>query len=377
MKQIINKLHAKVYQNKVNKNFFSPGRVNLIGEHTDYSGGYVFPLAIDLGIYAAVSKRNDNQIFVYSDNFKREGKVKVDPNLVFNKNKSFINYIQGVLFVLKRHGFRTNQGLDITIISNLPVGAGLSSSAAIEILFLTIFKTYNNFKVKDLEMVKMAKQVENEYMGVATGIMDQFAVLMGKKGKAMFLQTDSLKVKYVPINLEKYTLVLMNTNKKRELVDSDYNERFASVKKAGIKLGKVLGELSIKEFKALSKKITDPKVLKRAKHVVNENARTKLAVKALNNKDYELLGRLMVQSHVSLKEDFDVSCQELDYLVEANLNLKALGARMTGAGFGGTMIALYKGKAPSFNTLKKKYHQKFNKPLDIYYAKASKGASLT
>jgi galactokinase len=375
MKESLHKLHLKLYKEAPLSYFYAPGRVNLIGEHTDYSGGLVLPLAINLGIYAAVSIRNDQKINFFSQNFKSLGIVSFDRSIKNKENKGFVNYVLGVISVLEKAGHQINKGLNISIISTLPVGAGLSSSAAFELLFLEIFKQLNNLKIQDLEMIKLAQKVENDYLGLASGIMDQFVIKMAKSNHALFLNTQTLTFKNIPINLNNYHLVLMNTNKPRQLISSAYNERFKTVKKAELILSQSLGKISSKELAQNLSLIKNPIMKQRVEHVVLENRRVKDAVKALKEKDYVKLGGLMHASHISLKEKYQVSSPELDYLVNENLKLKALGARMTGAGFGGTMIALYQGELPSFNKLKIAYKKKFSIPLDIYIAKASKGVN--
>jgi galactokinase len=375
MKESLRKLHLKLYKETTHSYFYAPGRVNLIGEHTDYSGGLVLPLAINLGIYAAVSIRKDNKIRVYSQNFKSEGIVSFDRSIKLTKMSGYASYIVGVMTILEKAGYSINKGLNISLISTLPVGSGLSSSAALELLFLEIFKSINKLKIQDLEMIKLAQKVENDYLGLSSGIMDQFVIKMAKANHVLFLNTNTLKHKNIPINLNKYHLVLMNTNKPRKLINSAYNNRFNAVKKAEAILGKSLGKIFSKDLRLNLMLLKDPIIKKRVEHIVLENSRVKAAVSALKQKDYFKLGVLMQASHLSLKEKYEVSSPELDYLVDKNLKLKALGARMTGAGFGGTMIALYQGSLPSFKKLKSEYKKKFNIKLDIYVAKASKGVN--
>ena len=371
----------KLFGHKPHHIYFSPGRVNLIGEHTDYSGGYVFPMALSLGIFGLVRKRKDNVIRVYSTDFSGLGVLEIDiETLAYKPGFSFGNYVQGVLYILKTAGYNLNYGFDLYMHATLPTSAGLSSSAALEMLLFEIINDTNGFNLEPLDKVKLAKRVENEYMDVASGIMDQYAVQFGKKDHALFLNTHTLKLDYAPVDFNKMTLFLMNTNKRRNLEESDYNERFNAVKTGTEILQKyhdftVLGELDLAVFKPLMNHL-NPQLKKRLRHVVSENARTKQAFDALQNNDLMAFGKFMTASHMSLRDDFEVSCEELDFLVEANLELGALGARMTGAGFGGTMIAIYeKDHVPaSFETLKKAYQKKFDKPLDIYTAKSADGA---
>ncbi len=352
--------------------YFAPGRVNLIGEHTDYSGGYVFPAAIHLGIYGALSFREDSAIQVFSQSFFKMGVITLNDTLKKDDNLGFGNYLQAVLWAFKEAGHVPSKGFNLTLTSDLPDGAGLSSSAALEILFAYLLNDLFGFKQSLISLVKLAKKAENEYMGVASGIMDQFAVAFGKAEHAMCLNTNSLDVKYVPFSMVDHTLVLTNTHKKRTLVSSAYNERFASVKAVGEGLTKPLGQTSLSEWNVYSESLP-PLLQKRGRHVVTENARTLEAIDALETKAYARFGALLNASHISLKEDFEVSCEELDFLVEGHRQLGALGARMTGAGFGGTMLALYEGTLPSFDALIQAYQDKFDLTPEIYFTKISDG----
>lgn len=364
--------------------FFSPGRVNLIGEHTDYSGGLVFPMALSLGITGYVSRRDDQLIKVFSTTFESKGILTIAlDDLSYKKGFSFGNYVQGVLAILRKAGYSLPAGFNLFMHSTLPASAGLSSSAALEMLLFEVIDTLYDLNLDAVDKVKYAKQVENHYMGVSSGIMDQYAVKFGKKDHAIYLNTHTLTFEYAPIDLKRYTLLLMNTNKSRNLEDSDYNERFKSVEIGTNILKKhldidVLGDVDEQTFNKVQSTLNDDLLVKRLRHVVSENTRTKQAYNALKNHDLKTFGKMMDGSHQSLKNDFEVSCEELDYLVRANKQLGAIGARMTGAGFGGTMIAIYESKAlpPSFKTLKENYQKRFNKPLDIYQAKSADGAKL-
>ena len=365
-------IHQRYFNDLPEAIYFAPGRVNLIGEHTDYSGGYVFPAAIHLGIYGALSFREDSAMHVFSQSFFKMGVITLNDTLKKEDNLGFGNYLQAVLWAFKEAGFVPSKGFNLTLISDLPDGAGLSSSAALEILFAYLLNDLFCFKQSLISLVKLAKKAENEYMGVASGIMDQFAVAFGKAEHAMCLNTNSLDVSYVPFSMENHTLVLTNTHKKRTLVSSAYNERFASVKAVGEGLTKPLGQISLSEWNVYSESLA-PLLQKRGRHVVTENARTLEAIDALETKSYARFGVLLNASHTSLKEDFEVSCEELDFLVEGHRKLGALGARMTGAGFGGTMLALYQGKLPSFDTLIQAYQDRFDLTPEIYLTKISDG----
>lgn len=360
---------------------FSPGRVNLIGEHTDYSGGVVLPMALSIGINGSYRKNNAQCINAYSTSFPQLGTLTIDFNdLTYQSHLSFGNYLKGALHVLKEAGYKITQGFDILIDSTLPKSAGLSSSAALEMLVLTIIRSVNNLDITDTMLVRYAKKIENDFMNVSSGIMDQYAVAFARKNHALFLNTSSLVHEHAPINMDDYRLVMMNTNKDRDLENSDYNERFESIARGQSVLTALtnkasLGDISIETFEHYHDQINDSFVQKRLQHVIHENQRTKDAFDALRRHDYQTFGQLMQASHQSLRDDFEVSCDELDYLVEENLTLGATGARMTGAGFGGTMIALYHidDLPSSFDDLKRKYKEKFKRQLDIYTAKSSDG----
>jgi len=371
-----------IFNAKPETRYFSPGRVNLIGEHTDYSGGRVFPMALSLGIHGVVRRRDDSRIRAYSETFKRQGVLEIDQaDLAFKKDFSFGNYIQGVLAMLNDEGFKTPSGFDLYMHSTLPASAGLSSSAALEMLLFEIIKDINNLDIGAEKTVRMAKRVENDYMGVSSGIMDQFAVKFGKKNHALFLDTKTLKYEHAPIDLENHTLLLMNTNKKRDLVESDYNERFNSVKAGFEALAaqfniETLCDLEEKDLAKAKAIIKDETVIKRITHVIEEDTRTIQALFALKDGDYPLFGSLMDKSHASLRDLFEVSCDELDFLVAENKRRGALGARMTGAGFGGTMIAFYRQsqRPDDLDLLKNDYQNRFGRPLDIYEAVSADGA---
>ncbi len=373
-----------VFNQQLEGNMFSPGRVNLIGEHTDYSGGVVLPMALSIGIKGSYKKNNEQCIKAYSTSFPKLGILTIDFNdIVYKRDLSFGNYLQGALYVLKEEGYKITQGFDIFMDSTLPKSAGLSSSAALEMLVLTIIRSVNNLDIEDSMLVRYAKKIENDFMNVSSGIMDQYAVAFAKKNHALFLNTESLIHEHAPLNMDDYRLVMMNTNKDRDLENSDYNERFESVASGQEILtslsGKAsLGELSVETFNQYKEHINNPIVRKRIKHVIHENKRTTDAYHALRHQDYKTFGNLMKLSHISLRDDFEVSCAELDYLVEENLALGAIGSRMTGAGFGGTMIALYHidDLPKSFEKLKSNYRKKFNRQLDVYIAKSSDGVLI-
>lgn len=324
--------------------FFAPGRVNLIGEHIDYSGGYVFPCAINLGTYLVIRKREDMTIAGFSENINGEI-IEVNLNdTSYHSKRGWMNYIVGVFDTFKKMGKNLAHGFDIFIEGDIPSGAGLSSSASIELVIAYAVNDFYQLGLSKLELAKLCQRSENEFNKVNCGIMDQFAVAFGKKDHAILLDCNSLSYEYIPINLEGKSLVIINTNKERSLADSKYNERRASCEQAlGILQNyiniKNLCELAEKDFESLKDYITDGEVLKRATHAVLENERVKKAVIALQNNQLASFAALMKKSHLSLKEDYEVSVRELDVLVELAWSFKGVwGARMTGAGFGGCTV---------------------------------------
>lgn len=327
--------------------FFSPGRINLIGEHTDYNGGHVFPAAISLGTYGAARKRDDNLLRFYSANFEDKGIIEVPlENLRFEKEHNWTNYPKGVLHFLQKAGHVIDKGMDVYVFGNIPNGSGLSSSASLELLTGIIAERLFDLKLERLDLVKIGKQTENEFIGVNSGIMDQFAIGMGADQRAIYLDTNTLEYDLVPLDLKDNVVVIMNTNKRRELADSKYNERRAECEKAVEELRQklsiaTLGELNEWDFDEYSYLIQDENRLKRARHAVLENQRTLQAQAALQAGNLEKFGRLMNASHVSLEHDYEVTGLELDTLAHTAWEQEGvLGARMTGAGFGGCAIAL-------------------------------------
>ncbi|AAY60498.1 galactokinase (plasmid) [Bacillus cereus] len=340
---------AEIFGDQETTQYFSPGRINLIGEHTDYNGGYVFPASITYGTYGVARRREDDRVLVYSTNFEKLGVIDFTVNeLNYDKNDNWANYVKGVLLTLKEAGHKIDFGFELLVEGTIPNGAGLSSSASLELLVGVVLEHLFNLDVTRLELVKMGKKVENEFIGVNSGIMDQFAIGFGEEDKAILLDTNTLEYEMVPVILNDYAIVIMNTNKRRELADSKYNERRAECEEALACLQtkleiKAFGELSKAEFDANQILIGDEILIKRAKHAVYENERTKKAKEALTANDLEEFGKLLNASHASLRDDYEVTGLELDTLVAAAQKQEGvLGARMTGAGFGGCAIALVK-----------------------------------
>lgn len=327
--------------------FFAPGRINLIGEHTDYNGGYVFPASISFGTYAIASKRNDRNICFYSMNFEDHGIItnSID-QLNYDKKDDWANYPKGMLAAFIKEGLNIEEGFDVLYFGNIPNGAGLSSSASIEMVTGVLLEQLYSYSIDRIRMVQLGQHVENNYIGVNSGIMDQFAIGMGKKDHAILLDCNTLDYQYAPVALDDYVIIIINTNKRRELASSKYNERRMECERAladlqtKLAIGS-LGELSIDEFEANKTLIKNDTDQKRAKHAVYENQRTKDALVKLQSGDLVAFGNLLNQSHVSLQYDYEVTGIELDTIAEtAQQQPGVLGARMTGAGFGGCAIAL-------------------------------------
>ena len=338
---------SNIYHQEPTGCYFSPGRINLIGEHTDYNGGHVFPCAISLGIYGAASPRDDARFCFYSANFADMGVVETDMHqLQFAKEDSWANYAKGMLHFMLENGAKIAHGLNIYINGNIPDGAGLSSSAALEMLIGILLQDQFKLTFSKLEIVKMGVKTENDFIGVNSGIMDQYAVAMSKKDHAILLDTEKVESELVPLDLKDNVIVIMNTNKKRTLADSKYNERRAECEK-GLhflqeKLSiQSLGELDNLTFDENSYLLPTENLLKRCRHAVWENERTLNAKKALVNGNLTEFGHLMNASHISLEYDYEVTGKELDTLVHTAWKQSGvLGARMTGAGFGGCALAL-------------------------------------
>lgn len=329
------------------KVYFAPGRVNLIGEHTDYNGGHVFPCALNIGTYGVVRKRTDNNINLFSGNYPDNKIEKIDEYKLTNFNKpSWTNYVKGVICAFRERGFNTNQGMDIYIYGTLPAGSGLSSSASLEVLIGTILKYEFGFDVTMQDIALMAQIAENKYNGCNCGIMDQFVSALGEKNAALFLDTNTLEYKAVPLVLQNASIVIANTKVKHNLASSDYNKRREECE-AALKILqnqidiKNLCELDPDGFRRYESLIKDPIVRKRAKHAIYENHRTVLGVNALMQGDINQFGRLMKESHISLRDDYEVSCRELDILAETAFDMPGvIGSRMTGGGFGGCTVSI-------------------------------------
>ena len=329
--------------------FFSPGRINVIGEHTDYNGGHVFPAAISLGVYGVYGPREDKKVCLFSGNVDGDiVEFDIDDTTVEKDDRFWANYFKGMITYLREKYDNIDHGFNLYIKANLPSGSGLSSSAAIEMLMGIILKDEFNLDVDRIALAKMGQRTENEFVGLNSGIMDQFACIMGKKDSAIFLDCNTLDYEYKPLALGDYEIIIMATNKPHTLADSAYNDRVRechdAVKKLQAKLDiKTLGELDNDTFDEYAYLINNETEIKRARHAVSENQRTLRATKAMQDGDLEKLGRLIDASHVSLHYDYEVTGQELDTLAEASwARPGVLGARMIGGGFGGSAIAIVK-----------------------------------
>ena len=365
--------------------YFAPGRVNLIGEHTDYNGGHVFPCAVTIGTYAVARLRDDDKLCLFSMNFEEDGVGESRlADIETKKDGDWRNYPKGIVWAFGKKGYKVDKGLDILYFGNIPNGSGLSSSASIEVLTGFILKELFGFDVTNQDLALIGQFSENQYNGVNCGIMDQFAIAMGKKDCAIFLDTADLSYEYAPIVLKGAKIVILNTNKKRGLGDSKYNERRSECEAALAALQtklsiKSLGELTEEEFEANKELIGDSVKIKRAKHAVYENQRTIKAVKALKDNDLELFGKLMIASHDSLRDDYEVTGIELDTLVaEALKQQGVIGARMTGAGFGGCAVSIVKEEAvPAFiENVGKAYKDKIGYAADFYVVEIGDGPSV-
>lgn len=363
--------------------FFSPGRVNLIGEHTDYNGGHVFPCVLTMGTYALVRKRGDNKMNFVSLNFNNAEVTTVElPELSYQKKNGWANYLIGVVWAFLGKGYKIDKGFDLAMLGNIPSGAGLSSSASIEVLMGTALKYMYDIDIDMVEIAKIGQTSENQFNGMNCGIMDQFAVAMGKKDNAIFLDTADLSYEYAPVKLKDAKVLITNSHVKHSLVDSAYNDRrnesTAALKALQTKLNiSGLGDLTEEEFEENQYLITDEVQRKRAKHAVYENQRTIKAVNALKNNDIETFGKLMNASHISLRDDYEVSCPEVDKLVEIAWNIPGvIGSRITGGGFGGCTVSIVKNDAIE-NFRKEvisKYKEATGIDAEIYEAEIGDGA---
>ena len=362
--------------------YFAPGRVNLIGEHTDYNGGHVFPCALTLGTYAMVRKRDDRKLRFFSMNFEHLGIIESSlDELKPMKEAGWTNYPKGVMWAFGERGMHLDCGLDILLNGNIPNGSGLSSSASVEVVTGFILKSLYGFDVSNQDLALIGQFSENNFNGVNCGIMDQFAIAMGKKDNAIFLDTATLEYEYAPVKLQGAKIVISCSNKKRGLGSSKYNERRSECEMAlsEIQSGmgiETLGDLTEEQFESVKMAIKDEDRRKRAKHAVYENQRTIKAVEALKANDIVLFGKLMNESHVSLRDDYEVTGEELDTLVEAAWKIDGvIGSRMTGAGFGGCTVSIVKDEAVDrfIDQVGKTYKETIGYAADFYVVEIGSG----
>lgn len=364
--------------------YFSPGRVNLIGEHTDYNGGHVFPCALTIGTYGAAKKRNDNKIHFYSMNLDNFGVIEVTlKDLSYHAEYNWANYPLGVVWAFAEKGYTLDTGFDMVIRGNIPNGSGLSSSASLEVLTGVILRDlYNIDALTMTDLALIGQYSENNFNGCNCGIMDQFAVAMGKADNAIFLDTSTLKFEYAPVKLKDAKIIITNSKVKHSLVDSAYNTRRQECADALAALQTVvsiesLGDLDMETFEKYKSVIGDPIKEQRAKHAVAENQRTIDAVSALKADNIELFGQLMNQSHISLRDDYEVSCEEIDILVDLAWNTSGvIGSRITGGGFGGCTVSIVKNDAIDtfIETIGTAYKEKVGHEAEFYTVEIGDGA---
>lgn len=364
------------------KVYFAPGRVNMIGEHTDYNGGHVFPCALTIGTYVAAKKRTDRKLRLFSINFDKLGVMESSiDDLKPAKEAGWTNYPKGVMWAFGLRGMEMDCGLDMVLYGNIPNGSGLSSSASLEVLTAYLLRDLYGFDVSNTDLALIGQYSENNFNGCNCGIMDQFASAMGKKDHAIFLNTADLSYEYAPLVLDGAKIIVTNSNVKHSLVDSKYNERRSECEKALEELQTVigingLGDLTEEQFELYKAAIKDEVRVKRAKHAVYENQRTIRAVEALKQNDVALFGQLMNASHVSLRDDYEVSCEEIDVLVEEAWKIDGvIGSRITGGGFGGCTVSIVKDEA--VDGFKEKvgaaYMERVGKKADFYVVEIGDG----
>lgn len=362
--------------------YFAPGRVNLIGEHTDYNGGHVFPCALTIGTYVAARKRADRKLTFYSMNFDRLGIIEGSlDDLTPLKDADWTSYPKGVMWAFAGRGMEMDCGLDIVLYGNIPNGSGLSSSASLEVVTGYMLKDLYGFDVTNVDLAKIGQYSENNYNGMNCGIMDQFASAMGKKDNAIFLDTADLSYEYAPLVLDGAKIVVTNSNVKHSLVNSAYNERRSECEKALEELQTVveikgLGDLNEEAFETHKGAIQSEVRVRRAKHAVYENQRTIRAVEALKKNDLKLFGELMNASHVSLRDDYEVSCEEIDVLVEEAWKVEGvIGSRITGGGFGGCTVSIVRDEA--VDAFREKvgaaYQERVGRTADFYVVEIGDG----
>lgn len=373
-----------VFHQPAQSEYFAPGRINLIGEHIDYNGGNVFPCAITYGTTALFRKRNDSKIRFYSENFSELGIIECDlDHLEFAEEDAWANYPKGVLNILDKDKHVINSGFDVLYYGNIPNGAGLSSSASLTVVTTVALNDLYDLNIEKIDTVFITQRVENEFMGVNTGIMDQFAITFGQENHAMLLNTNTVEYEDVPIDLGHHSIIIMNTNKRRGLTDSKYNERRAECDQALAIINQehqadYLCDLNVEQLQKLKHLFDEDETLyRRAFHAVSENQRTMAAKNVLEKADLLSFGQLLNASHKSLRDDYEVTGVELDTLVERAWKHKAcVGARVTGAGFGGCAIAIVHNNSLDefIQDVGDYYLKEIGYAADFYIAQVGKGA---
>lgn len=385
MKEELLKKFAEIFESSEGaKVYFAPGRVNLIGEHTDYNGGHVLPCALSIGTYVVARKRADKKLRFYSVNYAEQGITEgVLGDLKYRRSNGWTNYPIGILWTYQKKGYKIPNGFDMLLYGDIPSGAGLGTSASIGVaLGLMIREMFHIDDITNTDIALFGQYAENEFHGINCGIMDQFASAMGKKDMAIFLDTSDLRYEYAPMNMEDYTLIITNSHKARGAFDAKYNERRLECERALAQLQSVLtvhslGELTPECYEQVKEMIVEPVLVRRAAHAVYENQRTIDAIEALKAADAEKFGKLMVESHRSLKENYEVSGKELDVLVEEAMQIPGvLGSRMTGGGFGGCTITLLKKEAVELFIIEvgKNYTERTGYYADFYQVEVGDGA---
>lgn len=367
------------------KAYFAPGRVNLIGEHTDYNGGHVFPCALTIGTYGIIRPRTDRTVRFCSLNFSDMGIVEVSLNhLVPEEADGWTNYPKGVMWTFEKRGYHIPTGADILIYGDIPAGSGLSSSASLEVLTGLMLRDTYGFDISMVDLALIGQYSENNFNGMNCGIMDQFASAMGKKDCAIFLDTNTLKYEYAPINLPDAKIVITNSKVKHSLVSSAYNDRRRESETALKDLQtvvdiKTLGDLTEEQFEQYKDAIKDPVNQRRAKHAVYENQRTIHAVEALKANDVVTFGKLINASHISLRDDYETSCEETDILAELAWNVPGvLGSRITGGGFGGCTVSIVKTESVDLfiQTVGSAYEERTRHKAEFYVVDIGDGAHV-
>ena len=362
--------------------FFSPGRINLIGEHTDYNGGKVFPCAITMGTYGVVKERTDKEVHAFSGNFPEKGKLVFNIETInYKKEDNWTNYVKGMIKYIQEKTGDLPHGFDLYVYGTIPTGASLSSSASLELLSGVIVRELYGLSIPQLDLVKMGMRTENEFLGLNSGILDQFAIGMGKEGHAMLLDTTSLEYEQIPLVLPQHKIIIMNSMTQRELVDSEYNTRREQCESALKELQTALdiqslGDLTEEGFEENKHVISNDVWLRRAKHAVYESARTERAAEVLKKNDLKTFGQYMDESHVSLHEDYEVTVEATDLLPRLAWEEQGtVGARMTGGGFGGCCIAIVENEYVDrfIENVGKGFKEKIGHEAEFYIAETSDG----